>query len=555
MRAEPQSKNYSALISDIEARATKIPQFQRESVWSKEKSAHLLDSIIKGYPIGTFITWRTRENLRSVRNIGGANLPEPPAGNYVDYVLDGQQRLTSLFASIKGLCVIRDGRDVNFLEIYVDLMASEHERIVITDVTEREPKDYIKFKELIDGNILKISQKYPTQVDRIQKYRDKLIGCHFSLISITEAPIDIATEIFARINQGGKPLTVFEIMVAKMLDDSKNFDLSKEYDALVNDRLTRVGYETTSSATLLQLMAVLLTTTKECRKQHILNLSKDDFIKEWPKAVDAFEKAIDYFRTHFRIPVSRLLPYNALLIPFAYFFYHHPDRPTVNSQRYLTDFFWRVSLSGRYSSSLESKLAQDIKKIDSIIKGEQPDYDFPVDCTAKFIQKNGTFRASSSYIKALLCLLVFFEPKSFKDKSKVNVDNAWLKQANSKNYHHFFPRSYLGRRGVNDKLANHIANITIVDDYLNKRDIGATSPSEYMENFSNENPDIRETMETHLIKSDSKAIKDNDYEEFIKERCEWFSIELNKRVIPQQIDQNSVVLPDEEDAESEEMAA
>ena len=76
----------------------KIPQFQRNFVWSVSDSAKLMDSIIKGYPIGTFIFWRTKEQLRSVRNLGNITLPNSEDGEYVDYVLDGQQRLTSLFA-------------------------------------------------------------------------------------------------------------------------------------------------------------------------------------------------------------------------------------------------------------------------------------------------------------------------------------------------------------------------------------------------------------------------------------------------------------------------
>ena len=94
---KPHSINFKTLISDIEQGRIKIPQFQREFVWSKESSAKLIDSILKGYPIGTFILWKTQERLRSVRNIGGLDIPETPAGDSVYYVLDGQQRITSLF--------------------------------------------------------------------------------------------------------------------------------------------------------------------------------------------------------------------------------------------------------------------------------------------------------------------------------------------------------------------------------------------------------------------------------------------------------------------------
>lgn len=73
---EPQGRPFSTLISDIETGRIKIPQFQRDFVWTKDKSAKLLDSIIRGFPIGTFILWKTKEQLRTVRNIGNAELPE-----------------------------------------------------------------------------------------------------------------------------------------------------------------------------------------------------------------------------------------------------------------------------------------------------------------------------------------------------------------------------------------------------------------------------------------------------------------------------------------------
>ena len=105
---EPQSSSFSTLISDIQKGLIKIPQFQRDFVWDLTKSANLMDSIIKGYPIGTFIFWKTKERLRSIRNIGGIELPDPIPGDFVYFVLDGQQRLTSLFASLKGITVKRE---------------------------------------------------------------------------------------------------------------------------------------------------------------------------------------------------------------------------------------------------------------------------------------------------------------------------------------------------------------------------------------------------------------------------------------------------------------
>jgi uncharacterized protein with ParB-like and HNH nuclease domain len=126
---------YSSLISDIEKGQIRIPQFQRDFVWTKQKSASLIDSIIKGYPIGTFIFWRTKDRLRSIRSIGNINVPNLIEGEFVDFVLDGQQRLTSLFASLKGITIERENNKIDdYSEIYINLEAKEDERIVIIDI-------------------------------------------------------------------------------------------------------------------------------------------------------------------------------------------------------------------------------------------------------------------------------------------------------------------------------------------------------------------------------------------------------------------------------------
>jgi hypothetical protein len=76
---------------------------------------------VKGYPVGTFILWKTKEALRSIRDLGGHKLPEPPAGDFIEYVLDGQQRITSIYATIRGLAIERDGVTDSFAEFTLTL--------------------------------------------------------------------------------------------------------------------------------------------------------------------------------------------------------------------------------------------------------------------------------------------------------------------------------------------------------------------------------------------------------------------------------------------------
>jgi hypothetical protein len=546
---EPISRTFNALISDIEKGQVKIPQFQREFVWDIKKSSKLLDSIVKGYPIGTFIFWKTSERLRSVKNLGNFILPEPDEGETVDFVLDGQQRLTSLFAALKGLKITNDeGVEADYADIFVNLEASDDDEIIFSGRDSYKRESCIRLTDLLYGELkllFDFDQKYH---QKLQEYKARIQAYNYSIILIRDAPLDIATEIFTRINEGGKPLTLFEIMVAKTFDAESDFDLSEKYDALIA-RLAEVNYETVADATILQTVAMIL--DQDCKRKTILKLPKARVIEVWEDTVDAIERAVDYFRSYYRIPVSKLLPYNTLIVPYAYFFYHHKDKPTGDKQKYLQDFFWRVSLGTRYSSGVEGKLAQDIKRIDLILKGELPKYDWPIDISAEFIKSNGWFSAGKSYIKALLALYSFFQPKSFVDGALVNINNYWLKQANSKNYHHFFPKAYLEKKLVmedKDFWINHILNITIVDDYLNKREISAKAPSVYMKKFVKLNKEIDETMSSHLIGDlDKFGVWEDDFEAFLNERAKSVSKELKKRVIDQEIDRIPQELPEDED--------
>ena len=96
---KPEAERIASLISKINEGDIKIPTFQRRpSVWSNDQVIDLLDSVLKGYPIGSLLFWLTNTQLRSERNIGGFLLPETPEKYPRNYVLDGQQRLTALFA-------------------------------------------------------------------------------------------------------------------------------------------------------------------------------------------------------------------------------------------------------------------------------------------------------------------------------------------------------------------------------------------------------------------------------------------------------------------------
>lgn len=538
LQPENQSRKYEALFADIDTGRMKIPMFQRDFVWTKEQTAKLIDSIIKGFPIGTFILWKTREELRYVRNIGNVNLPDIPKGDAAFYVLDGQQRITSLYAVRKGLRVDKEGQQIDYADISINLALDPDadERVVTVEPPDGKPS--ISVNKLLTGSLAELAKGFADHLEKIDIYRNRLTGYDFSVIVIPEYPIDIACEVFTRINTGGTELTLFEIMVAKTYDLPTKFDLAQEYERLLDSKnngkdLEDAGYDTIPSITVLQCVSACL--TQRARRADILKLNKQKFITAWPKVKSAIFSAVDYLRTHLRVPVSQLLPYDILLVPITYFFYKNEGGPPSPRQNQLLEqYFWWASLTGQFSAAADTKLGQDIDRVDLILKEKAPSYEGEEAQITLDSLRWRWFSASDAFCKAILCLYASFKPRSFKSDGDVQIDNSWLKTVNSKNYHHFFPRSYLEKQGFAYTKANCILNITIVDDYLNKRSIGAKSPGDYMRTFKKSNKRLAETMKTHLIDDlDIYGIWDNAYERFIESRGQRVLDELNLRLHPE----------------------
>ena len=528
---------YEQLFTLIDTGQMKIPKFQRDFVWTDDQTAKLLDSMIKGYPIGTFIFWKTREQMRHFKNIGNAQLPEIPAGDAALYILDGQQRITSLYAVRKGARVSKDAREIDYSQLAIDLSMDPD---ADDQVVRPEPPDggapFITVRKVLTGAIAELARDYGAHLDKIDAYRKRLTGYDFSTIVIEEYPIDVACEVFTRINTGGTQLTLFEIMVAKTYDQGHDFDLAVEYERLLDSNgeekdLEDAGYDTIPASTVLQCVAGHI--GGQVRRRDILKLDKDEFIEAWPVVKDGIFEAVDYVRTQLRIPVSGLLPYPALLVPLTYFFIRNGTAVSTRQGKLLSQYFWWASLSRRFSSATESKLAQDFERMDRILEGEPPDYKGEEVHVTLDDLRESWFSTGDAFCKAIVCLYAYQQPRSFDDGGLVTLDNSWLKVARSRNYHHFFPKKHLRRAGYEDWEANSILNITLVSADLNKRKIRAKSPSQYMAEFQESNDDLDETMASHLIDDlDAFGVWTDSYHLFLEKRAQRVLEELEKRLRP-----------------------
>ncbi len=536
------SEKYTDLFSAIDKGQIKIPQFQRDFVWSKEQTAKLVDSILKGFPLGTFILWKTKARLRHIRNVGNIDLPEPDEGDSILYVLDGQQRITSLYAVRKGIRITRDNKEVDYRDICInlDLEPSDEDEVVFSEPVE--DATCISLHQLLNASVGELAQNYSGHLDRVSDYKTRLEGYDFSTVVIEDYEIDVACEVFTRINTGGKELTLFEIMVAKTYDQDKEFDLAEQYQLLMENEeekdLESVGFGSVPPVTVLQCVASFI--TPEIKRQNILKMEKDQFIDQWPLMRESLFTAIDYLRTHVGVAVSRMLPYNSILIPLTWFFRQIGNRGVdTRENQLLRQYIYFAGLTQRYSSAVETKIPIDIKRMKTIIEGGVPDYQGEMPRLTAEDLRNESFSVGNARSKMVICLLSELDPKSFRTNGKIVLDNRWLKASTSKNYHHFFPKAFLRTQGVPKWRTNSLMNIVLVDDYLNKRTIKAKAPSIYMAGFAKKNKNLTETLKSHAIGDLVEfGINRDDYETFLTKRSERICSMLEEILHPMDLSDN-----------------
>ncbi len=513
-----------------------IPDFQRDFVWSIEQSAKLLDSWIKGYPLGAFILWTTDEKLCSIKEIGNTVLyNQQDETQKTTYILDGQQRITSIFAAIKGLTI--KNRSYENIIINLDADLSDYETDIVTVRSNRNEDDvdfvHISFAKLYTNNYKYFYENFPNHLDQITNIQTRLKELDFPSIKIEGVNIDVATDIFTRLNTGGKKLTPFEIMTAKTYKVDVFNLVEKAKDC--RDNLNIAYKNSVSDGDLLKMVAL-------CKRggtsiSHQLQLTRDEMIESFDSVVNALNSAISFCIYSLKLPIGNMLAYTPILYLYTYFFYkYNPNNqslksPSKKQQDYLIDYYWRCVLTGRFGRATDPRISTDAKNIfDKILKEQKPEQ-FPVSLSVETFIEAGAFAQKTAYIKGLIGLLMSLTPKSLSKNSLVSFDQNWISKSEKNNYHHFFPQRMVGMNWTNEPI-NNICNIILQDASTNQRDIGNRRPSDYIKEFSQINTNLNETLKCHLIHDiDSYGINKDDFNKFIRKRAAAFIEELKSRLV------------------------
>ncbi len=202
----PSSIKIDKLLNRIGEGDIKIPAFQRGFVWNQEQVLDLIDSIYNDYPIGSILLWNSLERLNSTRNIGGFLIPDREPQYPVNYVLDGQQRLSAIYATFcndRAEAPENNQYDIDpkIFDIYFDLL--EKKFLSKEDIIVDHPN--IKMSSLFDiekffEEIANIDSKFQKAARELQS---KFQNYEISIITTNKRTKEEVGIIFERINNTG----------------------------------------------------------------------------------------------------------------------------------------------------------------------------------------------------------------------------------------------------------------------------------------------------------------------------------------------------------------
>lgn len=500
------------IIERISSGDIRIPAFQRGYVWEPEQAAFLLDSIYKNFPIGTVVLWQTDQRLDVEKNLGSFKLPEPRKEYPVNYVLDGQQRLTSIFSVFQ---TDLEPVDSAWTDIYFDLAAEEslQESLFLplqpgeVDVSRHfavktlfDPKGY---RQACDG-------RPEDQIERLDQMQARFKEYDVQTQTFETDDRNKVAIVFERINRAGTELKVFELLSAWSWSD--DFDLTEKFNEL-QEEIEEHGYADLSKEQDLQLRICAGVITAETSPEKIMSLSGEEIRNRFEEIRNGITGAIDFLKRELNIRHFAMLPFPSMMIPLSCFFATtkvEGERYTAHQRTELIRWFWRTALSRRYSSDVNAKQATDISELVQL-RGN-PSYAVKqpaADLKIEFDKAN--FLASSANSKSLIAMLAQRGPHSLLSGATIDLDKV-LKRGTKHEFHHIYPQKFLHDQGLDRRDINVLANISFLTRHDNNH-IKSKAPSTYAQEIP---PSHKvQYLDESLIPSD---FHDDDYAKFRNDR-------------------------------------
>ncbi|MGZ0105053.1 DUF262 domain-containing protein [Achromobacter xylosoxidans] len=496
----------------------RIPAFQRGFVWEMDRVAYLLDSIYKGFPFGSLLFWRTKQKLATERNLGTFTLPDPQADYPIDYVLDGQQRLTSIFTVFQ--TELKPEPNPEWADIYFDLEANHNAQdsafVPISPGDEYDKSRYFPVSVLFDSVKYRENTEHlgKEQIGRIDRLQEKFKEVQIPVQILKSEDRSIVAIVFERINHLGIALDTLQLLSAWTWSD--DFDLLEKFREL-REELSEFGFAGVGDDADLLLSCVAGILTNEPGPEKLLDLNGAEVRAQFPKVENGIRGAIDFLRTQLNVVHLKLLPYPAMLIPLAAFF-AEPDGKEVlyggPTYQTIKRWFWRTCFSSRYTSQTRKTTIHDIEQMIRLKTGQANTLDaIEVVVTPDFFK--GTFRVGAAATKTFVLLLGNNGPRSLLSGKSIDLDKV-LQRYNRSEFHHIYPRAFLRDIGRSEIEINSLGNFCFLSAAENKH-IGRKKPSIYINDLVvGHEEEQAATLTSAFCRKDDF---NDDFSAFLTNRC------------------------------------
>lgn len=544
----PTSEPLKFMLSLIHNREMALPDFQRDFVWDPSATDELIESIISNFPAGSLLRIKNGHQLlfqpRAIE--GSPALSKDHAPSYL--ILDGQQRLTSLYQALYGagehryyldLAGLEEGKDLEDCAFYLRADEGQAEfgtieqqaaKLVFpmgalfgapgfhgwaTKVQSVRCKD---MAEMLDLQA-RLNTLHKEWLEPVEQYE-------FPMVTLNENTSGEAVcTIFETLNRTGVKLGVWDLLTARFW--AHDLNLRQLWDEARNDHEVLEDYDI-DPYYLLQVIGLLepgvdksgVPRAPSIKRKAILQMNVHQAGTGWKAATEEFCAILRLLRDDCGVLAPGLIPYNTILIPMAAVWasQRHVKGADEGANRLkLLRWFWCSVFGQRYENAPNSQAEKDFGELNRWMGGgEEPES--VVDFTVDSLKLREVRPKQRAVYRGTMCLILQNAALDFHKRGKITAQLFGDKK-NPVDDHHVFPRAYLNKHDCPPKLRDCILNRTYIDRTTNRR-LSKRAPSDYFDEIRKKQG-VKETSElfsSHLL-PEEPLLRD-DFEGFLKAREE-----------------------------------
>ncbi|MHB9150034.1 MAG: GmrSD restriction endonuclease domain-containing protein [Thermoleophilia bacterium] len=525
------------LLSEIHSCTMALPDFQRDFVWDPSATQELIVSIANNYPAGSLLRVRDGKQFFAPREFEGA--PSIKNRQHTFLVLDGQQRLTSLYQAFYGvgdhryylsLGKLLDGGDFDEAIFHYRVKtkwAEDHEGFAA------QARDLVLPLSVLKGGaggflqwLLQVTNPMPPEErmkmqDALTAVNDQWIKAiddyHFPVVTLSDKTNpDALCTIFETLNRTGVKLGVFELLTARFWShDIKLRDLwtkARDDYEIIDDYDVDPYY-------LLQAISLASRKAPSCKRGDVLNLTPSDIKEWWQPVVEGLAAGLSMLRDDCKVMLPKWLPYQTMLPSLAAVLAKSgmPKNAEAGAQREkLKRWFWCSVFGQAYESAANSQSARDVTELLAWFSGGPPPESVTKLSFDPRALRDITPRQRSTY-RGAICLILGTNGGA-RDFHTLSVITGKLMNDEKIDDHHVFPDGFLQKHiGVTEARARDcVLNRTLIDRTTNQM-ISNRAPSAYLADIR-QTPGFpfQEVLSSHCLPTDEASpLWSDDYEAFL----------------------------------------